>query len=219
MHLFDVWEHEDFALLTVCQLLIEAESLHDVDLLCLAAVLLIVFTRRLTLGIAAALVYLQDLLLAFFDFFEQNVTEGSQSVLIRRSRGVLEPRHVHRVTSEALTVNAVIVQYVSIVAVIMPAFEILFVLKVRFELHQHVLAVREIVNEKARSVSEVDIGADEAGSTDTDAVADWSLLFGINPDCLSVPGVHTIRVLLEDLNDSLRVLTRSDNSRAWQTQL
>ena len=68
---------------------------------------------------------------------------------------------MHGVTAEPTTVDAVVEQNVTIIAIIMPTFQVFFILKVLFEFKENILAVCEVVNEKAWSISEVDIRADE----------------------------------------------------------
>lgn len=53
-------------------------------------------------------------------------------------------------------------QDVAIVAVVVPALQVLLVLKVLLELKEDILAICKVVNKEARSVSKVDIGADES---------------------------------------------------------
>ena len=68
---------------------------------------------------------------------------------------------MHGVTAEPTTVDAVVEQNVTIIAIIMPTFQVFFILKVLFEFKENILAVCEVVNEKAWPISEVDIRADE----------------------------------------------------------
>ena len=53
-------------------------------------------------------------------------------------------------------------QNMPIEAVIMPAFEVTFILKVVFKLKYNILTIRIIVNEQSRTITEVDIWSDKA---------------------------------------------------------
>ena len=54
MHLLNVWEHENLALRTCLELFVEAERLHNIDLLCLQAMLLIQVNRSTGVLVANA---------------------------------------------------------------------------------------------------------------------------------------------------------------------
>ena len=90
---------------------------------------------------------------------------------------------MHSVTTEPTTVDTVVEQNVTIIAIIMPAFQIFFILKVLFELKEDILAVRKVINEKTRSVSEVNIWTNKGRCTNTDTIAYWSFFFCIYTLC------------------------------------
>ena len=118
---------------------------------------------------------------------------------------------MHSVASETFTIDAMVEQNMTIVSVVVPAFEVLFVLKVLLEFHQYTLTVGKVVDEESWSIAEVDVWADEARSTDADAVPNRRFLFGIDADCFSVPRVHPIGVILQNFDHPLSILNCSNN--------
>ena len=64
---------------------------------------------------------------------------------------------MHSITTKPTTVDTMIEKNMTIITIIMPAFQVFFILKVLFELKEDILAVRKVINEKTRSVSEVNI--------------------------------------------------------------
>ena len=138
------------------------------------------------------------------------VRAGGKTVLARSPRGVREAGHVHGVSSEALHVDFVVVQDVSIEAVVVPDLVDAWVFEVVFEDVQDSQALSRVVQEKLRTRTEVHLGADEGRGTQDCALAHWRLLFYVHVGGLGVPGMDAVLVLVEGIYHGYRLVFRSD---------
>ena len=100
-------------------------------------------------------------MLALFDFIDQYITKCGQSVLIWKSGWITESSHMHRVTAKSPTIDPMVKQDVSIVAIVVPTLEVLVIFKIVLKFKQYVNTIGIVVNEEARPVSEVNIRSDK----------------------------------------------------------
>lgn len=68
---------------------------------------------------------------------------------------------MHRVTAKSPTIDPMVKQDVSIVAIVVPTLEVFLIFKIVLKLKQYVNTIGIVVNEEARPVSEVNIRSDK----------------------------------------------------------
>ena len=78
---------------------------------------------------------------------------------------------MHSVTAESPTIDPMVEQDVSIVAVIVPTLEVFLVLKVVLKFENYVKTVSVVVNKETRPISEVYIWPDKGRGTDDNTFA------------------------------------------------
>ena len=127
-------------------------------------------------------------------FINQKIAQCGQGVLIWHSGRIAESCHMHSVTAESPTIDPMVEQDVSIVAVIVPTLEVFLVLKVVLKFENYVKTVSVVVNKETRPISEVYIWPDKGRGTDDNTFADGAFIFGVNSYSFCVPGMYTVRI-------------------------
>ena len=87
---------------------------------------------------------------------------GLEAIHAWHLAGVEKTGHVHRVTAKSLAVNTMVKKNMTIIPIIMPAFQKVLVFKIAFELQQHSLSVSVVVNKKSWPITKVDVRSDKS---------------------------------------------------------
>ena len=106
-----------------------------------------------------------------------------------------------------------------IVAIIVPALQILLVLEVVLKKHENIRTVSKVVNKKTWSISKIDIWSNKSCRTDAVPNSNWTFLFGIDSNSFRIPSMNSIGVLLENLDDSEGILFCTNDSSSWNAQI
>ena len=103
----------------------------------------------------------------------------------------MQPSHVHRISTEALHIYSVIIEQMSIKPIIVPHFQMLLALQIRFEIVQQPSISTEVIDEYSWPSTEVVLRTSEKTCTDYFALPDGRLLLDIQIYGLSIPGDDT----------------------------
>ena len=114
---------------------------------------------------------------------------------------------MHGVTSKPLDVYTMVHQYVAIETIIVPTFEVLWILKIGLKLIYDSTCISVIVYKQPWPVTKVHVWADKSLSTKDGSVSYGRLSLDVNSKSFCVPCMNPARKAFEDLHYPASVFT------------
>jgi hypothetical protein len=122
------------------------------------------------------------------------------------------------VSSKPTYIDPMIVEDVTIETPIVKDFLVCRVAQILFEHIDCAKCFCVVVNEESRTVSKIDIWANEATCANNLSFSHWTLFLGVDANCLGIPCMHSVLVLLQDLYNFLCIFWSSDDGSAWNCE-
>lgn len=125
---------------------------------------------------------------------------------------------MHRISTESFHIDAVVVEYMPIEAIVMPGFQVSLTLEIRFEVVDQTCIFTKVVNEDSRAPTEIVLRTCEERGADNLTLPNWRLSLYVQIHRFRIPCNYCISPH-EYIHTFTALIGRSHEGYSWQNSL